>query len=377
MVALPVKVQAGLPASTCPCSVERASTRVRVQVAILLNGVTHLLAGTRSCWPALDGLHAAALSRLQQEAESGLVLGEVSAVFGSSVNALLAFRPSTSESARLYYAMQAARHAAPLGCGVLFVAASAAHCAGSCTAAHVELMQIAARPYADTFSQPDLDRLLRQVAASLVSDPEGPGSGAIGCKCRTVLATNIAGATHWPAALLGRTRTAAPVALTSRVVQMDGRFVFAQVCGAGADEETPFTVAGLRLQALPGHVRVLELFCEEPSARKRVVLGCARQCTHTLAMLVTAAELWVRGGADWTSIVNQHTEPGSDRLVLEMPEVDTCPSEDTSLVQDMGPVENVEWQCEPSELGYEDPHTNNLFFFVYAVVQYIAKSSTA
>ena len=108
--------------------------RRALQVAKLVNTITHLQAGKVSSWPQLDDLHGRLHARLDALAQ------DVHTSWGTrrhdvhtSLQQLLAPSATQSASARTYYLKRAAANAAPASCTLLFLVAAAAHCDGNCS----------------------------------------------------------------------------------------------------------------------------------------------------------------------------------------------------------------------------------------------------
>ena len=73
-------------------------------------------------------LHSRVVANVQQPSAFVALRDEIDAM----LNELLAFTAGTSEVARAYYLARAEEHAAPEGCGLLYVTAAAVHCDGKC-----------------------------------------------------------------------------------------------------------------------------------------------------------------------------------------------------------------------------------------------------
>ena len=334
-----------------------------LQVAALVNGAVHLLAGLSRQWCALDALHAALYSRLATRDKQGVTLATLRSEADVGLARLLDFSPSTSASACDYYLSRAAAHDAPADCGLLFAAAAVAHCDGTCGAAAARQMQLAALPYSscpyDTAVVKLPNSLVRRLAVQVGSSRRGPGSGKAGCDCRAALCATLARGVPWPSALLCTTPSAAPIVLAAQEKTIaKQRCVIAQVCQRDGAKTVRSDTAGLGLivQKFGIYISVQTL-----PTRKRYIIGCARQSGAALACLMVAAAKWVYSDDRWSlpdeAASTAITELEPREALIEAGK--SCPGCRDAL---SGSV--------LARLGYEHPDTCNVL--VYAVVEDMA-----
>ena len=336
-------------------------------MARLINRIVHLLAGTQGHWPTLDALHATLHTRLIVCARLETAFIVLRDDIDECLNKLVEFSASTSESARAYYLSRAAEHAAPEGCGLLFVAAAAAHCDGTCATQDAYQMQLASLPCAtQPCLEPDLELRLARVrcmAVQIMSSRHAAGSGVLGCDCRTALAASLAKPREWPAALLSVSPSMPICLATQDARRSQRRYVVAQVC---ADSRTCLTANQLRsasgragVQLSTGQVReggrAAWLGCLRPG-RKRFSVSCARRSTVALATLIAAADTWVQSGdAEWCP--------------LSTVDFEELGSEDSAFKANSMYVgyEDGLPHAALRRIGYQMPESDNLL--LYAVVE--------
>ena len=363
--------------ASCSCSSVISFLRCAcagVQVAIFVNGATHLVAGTHKCWHSLDALHLKLLYRLLERAKGCSAIAVQCDELDSSLTELLAFSESTSASARAYYLSRAAAHAAPEGCGLLFAAASAAHCDGSCTAGEAARMRIALIPHRDGshvgFAERAIVPRLRHLALRVGSSREGPGSGALGCDCRVALCTTLAEHAHWPVSLLRM----APSWWSCDIAAQDlfrrsRRCVVAQVCAnTASDEARHSTMSNPRLltdRASSGERGMYLAVRSIPTrrVRKRYTLGCMRQTPAALAHLIVAAEAWVHGGTAWALPTEHALGQAPASAYYESGELDRSFGSEEDNWGHAGDLTHATLLG----LGYKQPETDNLL--LYAAVE--------
>ena len=282
-------------------------------MATLVNGVTHLLAHTRCHWDVLDALHSTLHSRILVSAQQASPFVTRCEHIDVTLDKLLAFNASTSASARAYYLSRAVQHAAPAGCGLLFAAAAATLCDGTCSNINATRTLIASLPCAgpsDEAEQLPQSRV-RELAMRVVFSTHASSTGATGCPCRAALGRSLGGSIQWPSALLDSAPSAATVELAAQDDRSPGRrCVFARMCGATeADsiDAISCSKSGLAVEApksrTPNHRSIYLTAAPVAPVRKQCVVGCAQHSTTVIASLA-AAHAWVHSQIDWGAPVS-------------------------------------------------------------------------
>ena len=292
----------------------------------------------------------------------------------SSLTELLAFSESTSASARAYYLSRAAAHAAPEGCSLLFAAASAAHCDGSCTAGEAGRMRIALIPHRGgsriNVAERAIVPRLRHLAVRVGSSRKGPGSGAVGCDCRVALCATLAEHAHWPVSLLRMAPSSWPNDIASHdLFSQSRRCVIAQVCSNTASDNAGYsTMSNARILTDRGSSGQRGMYLAVRSSptrcvRKRYTLGCARQTPAALAHLIVAAEAWVHGGTAWALPSEQALGQAPASAYHESGELEHSFGSEEDGWGHAGELTHATLLG----LGYKQPETDNLL--LYAVVE--------
>lgn len=347
-----------------------------VQVATLVNALTHLLAGKQKFWFQLDFLHAALCAALHALSEALEVTNGILSEYktrleevDNCLNALLQANASTSACVQSFYCACAASNAAFKSLGMLYVAAAAAHCAGSCTDANAKDIRLAALAVLAAHEDlpPEVTTLLhkrvRKLATSVVSSRDAPGTGSVGCACRIALCESLNSGISAYARLLSKERMQSAMTLAVRDARSSQRCsVLAQVCG-GKDREGGETPELFMKIGYAGHCTRLVFVSMAYPVRKRIRVGCARQSPAALAALYVAAERWVEHDDEWEM-------PG---LPTGAPHTALCYESQGDHDFDLdGGIGHRHPSFELTEevlsdLGYRSPLDDNLL--VYAVVE--------
>ena len=288
-----------------------------MQAAALLNSLTHLLAHDPGRWHVLDTLHAMFMKRL-------VTLGgndTVTTSLRDGLRCLAAYSASTSASASSYYRVRGSQHRAPRGTALSFAVLAAAHCGGGCQSEDVRRMQKSALAFFGTLSQPAspshaaMRREVRDLAARVCASRDGCGSGALGCPCRLVLSTTMAGRLDMFEVLsgLGSGRCVFLACHTLPIGKV--RNVIAGLCRVGrlpsaSNSNTGFALSVRRRSSVtcdrdPESVEhsEAEIMLLSESTRERrynVQFGMLRSGTEAFDRLRAAAHVWAQGGLDWS-----------------------------------------------------------------------------
>ena len=339
-----------------------------------MNGATHLLAGRPCLWDALDALHSAWYARLGTCAQQETLYARLHKDVDASLANLLAFSESTSVSARAYYLSRVVAHAAPDGCGLLFVTAAAAHCDGTCDEGdaanmHVSSLPYSAQPHCQTTAE-EPGSCVRNVALRVASDRHGPGSGAAGCACRAALCADLARGAPWPATLLDSAHSAVPIELAVQYTDCaKRRCVIAQVCSGAktASQGVCSISAGVCLFVLAHSDSIRGLFFGAAAfpVGKQFILGCARQSQAALSQLLAAAEAWVQSDAEWRA----HTTTAQPDSALYHSDMAALTHTFDAAQPTWGLPEALPHELL-ERLGYEHPAMDSLL--VYAAVEDVA-----
>lgn len=371
---------------TCSLTAVTGSDQVNfgLQVATLINGVSHLLADKQACWEQLDVLHATFIPRLQAHGEDLEVKhADRRATVDGSLHVLLRASTSTSTNLRMYYLDRAAKHAAPEGCSLLYAVAAAAHCGASCSdaeAVRMRLATVALHERSATSTEILLHRCLSKLAALVVAGREAAGTGATGCGCRAALCGSLTCTRPWHAALLSSEATDEPVTLAARDLRSPRRCcVVAQVC-TDAHGDTCLTFAAdtdvcLFLTGFNDEDRRGVFLCPSRGPiRKRFHIGCARQSTAVLAALQLAAEQWVHEGAEWTSPQQFGDAAAEGIACFEIPGyAEHTFAQGGNHSAGIGYVNKLTREVLTG-LGYQRPNTDSLL--IYAAVEDAALETT-
>ena len=346
-----------------------------LQVATLLNAITHLLAGSKTHRSVLAALPKAFQVRLTAAADSEQEFNPLCAMIDASFDQLLAYRPSTSASAKQTYLSCALKRSISASCGLLFCIASAAHCEGSCSEKHAKAMRLTSLPCVgslhDVSTAPLMRERMRALATRVVSRPNGPGSGAVGCKCRAALCAQLLGSMPWPGELLQNRPSALPHNLAAQGVQCPGRrCVVAQLSpatGVASIDQNFSRSTGLHITTAMSEDEQhrglnLHVAAANTPARLRWAVGCVRNSSLALASLVVAAQAWVHGKDRWNAT---YSRSGS----LLFCGTDTADQTFTAEKGNWGYAEVLESETLKG-LGYLTPTTDDLL--VYAVVEFLA-----
>ena len=297
-------IQGKSPSSAYPTS---QTGRLHMQVAALVNCITHMLAGRQTHWPVLDALHQHFHERLLSIADDASVpFMERRKLFDKSLQELVAPSASLSACARAYYIDRAVSHIASEGCTFLIAVAAAAHCDGGCSEACATRIKVAVLPaIATSWAAKALVPLsalrFQRLATRIASGHLAPGTGAGGCGCRAALCASFATRSCWHPPLL---ESAGPTDAFDVALQESDcpgrRCVIAQVCSAGQDvRQAGLAGVHIRTPLQPCGARGLFLHPQICPCRKRFRLGCIRRSARVLAALHVEAGNWVQSDAEW------------------------------------------------------------------------------